>query len=349
LAENKKITELTEAIGVSSSSILLYVVDSTDGTPTGKKITGVNLGSAISGSAGVVGVLNDLTDVSVSSPNNNEVLTWNTSSGSWVALAPSSGSLSTLDSLTDVSASSPNNSDVLTWNSTSGSWVASAPIPLYLLDVLPTSPHSKDDEFSGSSLDAKWTNPITSTRTNTLSISSGLLTFEPSETGIASTGVRGAWGIRQDAPTGSFSISARIYLPRPANGNNDDARCGVFVANTSGSKAHVCGFQTSNNVPNDALGASYSEVSDWGAYDGWVVNGGAVVGPYIGMWYKITWDSSTSTIYFYSCFDGMEWGQFTSRGSQSQPDRIGVCGYSNSSSYYADRRIMVSWFRVTEP
>ena len=127
MAESKKITELTEVTSVSASNILLYVVDSSGSTPTGKKISGTNLKTIMSGSGTIVGVLNDLTDVSASSPNNSDVLTWNSSSGSWVASPSSGGSSLTLDSLTDVSASSPNNSDVLTWNSSSGSWIASAP------------------------------------------------------------------------------------------------------------------------------------------------------------------------------------------------------------------------------
>lgn len=47
MADNKKITELEEVTSVSASSILLYTVDSTSGTPVGKKISGTNLGTAI--------------------------------------------------------------------------------------------------------------------------------------------------------------------------------------------------------------------------------------------------------------------------------------------------------------
>jgi hypothetical protein len=96
LAESKKITELTEVTSVSASNILLYVVDSSGSTPTGKKISGTNLKTIMSGSGTIVGVLNDLTDVSASSPNNSDVLTWNSSSGSWVASAPTGGSVTNL-------------------------------------------------------------------------------------------------------------------------------------------------------------------------------------------------------------------------------------------------------------
>jgi hypothetical protein len=219
----------------------------------------------------------------------------------------------------------------------------------YPLDIAPVSPHASDDEFDGVALDGKWTNPITSTSTNTISLANSWLTFEPSTAGDDSTAKRGAWGIQQSSPAGSFSASAKIALTRPFHGNADDTRCGVFVAISSGTaKANMSGFQTSVPAMMDALGAPYDEDADWGGYDGFVVVASDLA-PYLGLWYKISWDSGTSIITFYASFNGVAWTPFTTRGSMSQPDRMGVCMYSNTGNTYADRKVNVDWFRVTEP
>lgn len=122
-----KVTEYPNITSISGSNIYLYAVDTSGSTPVSGKISGSNLNSSISGSnSTVVATLDDLTNVSASSPNNNDILTYNSASGSWVAAEPTSGSLATLGSLADVSVPSPNNNDVLTWNTTTGSWIAVA-------------------------------------------------------------------------------------------------------------------------------------------------------------------------------------------------------------------------------
>jgi hypothetical protein len=72
-------------------------------------------------------VLDDLTDVSVPSPAEGEVLTW--SGTEWEAEAPV---VPSLDDLTDVSAPSPTEGEVLTWSGTE--WEAE-PVPAASLDL----------------------------------------------------------------------------------------------------------------------------------------------------------------------------------------------------------------------
>lgn len=76
--------------------------------------------------AGTPTELDDLTDVNAPTPSNNDVLTWDSTPGEWVAAAPGAGSF-VLDDATDVNAPTPSNNDVLTWDSTPGEWVAAAP------------------------------------------------------------------------------------------------------------------------------------------------------------------------------------------------------------------------------
>lgn len=70
--------------------------------------------------------LDDLTDVNAPTPSNGDVLTWDSTPGEWVSLAPSGG-IAELDDIPDVNAPTPSNGDVLTWDSTPGEWVAAAP------------------------------------------------------------------------------------------------------------------------------------------------------------------------------------------------------------------------------
>ena len=122
-----KVTEYNEITSISGSNIYLYGVDVSGSVPISGKISGSNLDASISGSSSVVATLDDLTNVSASSPNDGEVLTWSDASGSWVSAASGSSSMvATLDDLINVSASSPNDRDALTWDNTSGSWIAAA-------------------------------------------------------------------------------------------------------------------------------------------------------------------------------------------------------------------------------
>jgi hypothetical protein len=215
----------------------------------------------------------------------------------------------------------------------------------FSLDVPPVSPHAKDDEFSGSALDVKWTNPATSTRTLTLTVSNGWLRFEPSEAGSASTGVRGGFGIRQTAPTGSFSISAKIVNTGHVG---DDGRVGIFVA-TGSATAHgsivgsLRGFARIANYD----GFTYSETADWGAYDGTDVYS-TPEWPSI-VWLKMVWDSATSILTCYYTADGCVWTYLNARTAQVQPTAIGLAIWGNSANIYADHVLMCDWFRVTEP
>lgn len=70
-------------------------------------------------SAGAVGLLDDLTDVVVSSPTNNQVLKYNASSGLW-ANASASG-VDTINDLGDVIVTTPSNGQALVYDGTN--WV----------------------------------------------------------------------------------------------------------------------------------------------------------------------------------------------------------------------------------
>jgi len=225
-----------------------------------------------------------------------------------------------------------------------GGTTRDATLPFAGLDTAPTTPHAKDDEFNGTSLDAKWTNPGVTTRTNLIAFNGdGWLMLEPSDTGSGSVSTRGAYAIRQTAPSGAFTITAKIVDSR----SGDDVRVGIFVASTSASKAHMVSSARNNNRLAEAVGIPYSETADWGAFDGFV----QAVTPYVyqAYWYQIIWNGS-GTLTFNHSTDGFAWSTaLGTRTGQVQPDRIGLAIWANVAGIFADHKLFCAWFRVTEP
>jgi len=214
------------------------------------------------------------------------------------------------------------------------------------LDVPPGSAHAKDDEFSGDALDAKWTSPLSSGADLgvTTTLANGWLSLEPITAGSASTGKR-LFGIRQTAPTGSFTVSGRLGNPAYLD---DDATPGIFVARTASTTAHFWGPYSNNRTFGRAIAtALYSETADAGGYDGYVVDHAMTV--LHGGWYRIVWDSAAGSISFYGSGDGVRWWLHATRTSQAQPDRIGIAIYSNTGVIKANHQLNIDWFRVTEP
>ncbi|SRR6266550_3399444 len=212
------------------------------------------------------------------------------------------------------------------------------------LDVVPSSPSAWDDEFPGSSLDTnKWTNPLTSAagQTNALVVANDWVTFEPATAGSGSTGKR-VFGIRQNGPTGDFTLMAKIQDGR----SGDDARVGIFVAKTGG-KAYVLGSQRSSGRLANFNGiTTYSESADWSAYDGVLDLNVAPAWPG-NIWFKLNFASGTLTAYYSG--GGVFWTLLGSQGSVTQPDRIGLCMWANNSDVLADHGLGCDWLRVTVP
>lgn len=214
-------------------------------------------------------------------------------------------------------------------------------VPIHYFDTLPTSVHISNDEFSGTTLDTKWVDISSGTGLQwTKTVSNGWLTVEPAQSGIGSTG-KYIMGIRQDAPTGAFTVMAKLAnMFRP-----DDVREGIFVA--QGTRINVCGLDTANGAGAQVIGCnSYSETGDGAGYDGFYTTiAGLTTGP---LFAKIVWDGSILS-FFYS-LNGVLWSSITTRTGMSQPTRIGIVQYSqNSGQIAANHQLACNWFRVTEP
>ena len=205
----------------------------------------------------------------------NDVLTWNGSA--WVHQAASGSSpLTTKGDLyghSTVDARIPigTNGYVLTADSTQTlglKWAAAGgggggAIPL-LLDVVPGSPSTYDDEFTGTSLNGKWTNPLTSAsgQTNTITVGNDWITIQPSSGAHSSTG-KHVFGISQASPASDFTVMAKL-----AQGYTQaDIRNGLFVG-VGGAKGNVSGPFVQDVNPGFIGVTTISASADWSSYDG---------------------------------------------------------------------------------
>ena len=289
--------------------------------------------------------LGSLSDVDVAGAVDGAVLRWSAGLGRWI------DSAFNLDALSDVDLSvPPTNGQTMVYDSTAGLWKpgtisgggGGGGAALLPLDKAPTFPHAKDDEFTGSSLDAKWTKgPDTSW--STAAVADGFLSL------VVATASKHAYQLRQAAPTGDFTITAKVACPLGSSAQ--DVRSGLFVARTTGTKSLVWGLALSGG-PAKAMWiehSNYSDTVDWGAYNGsW---SGNLLGTYGGgfLWYRLKWVSATGILTMSISTDGVQWVVASTRGSWNQPDRIGLVIENNSGNTAVGEAISVEWFRVTEP
>lgn len=272
--------------------------------------------------------------ITSSSSNTMQRGTWNIRPGAGIALA-----------LTDTDGDGEFDTTTIVntgQGGGSGGGSSSAELPF---DIVPASPDADDDEFTGTSLDGAWTNPVTSAagQTNTIVVANGWMVMEPATAGSSSTGKR-VFGIRKVSPSGSFTVSAKIT----GNYTGSDLRPGIFVAKTGGG-GYICGPAFQDTLAAVSIGFSgYSESADWGSYDGvHLVTIGPSLVRHMG-WYRIRYDAGASTVYFDYSINGVVWRQFSSRGSVTQRDRMGIVLWSNGATVNADEQLAVGWFRVID-
>ena len=214
---------------------------------------------------------------------------------------------------------------------------------VFPFDVPPLVAHAKDDEFTGNSLDGKWTSPGTSAVSVTTDVASGWGTLS------ATTANHRAYFVRQNAPTGDFSIYA-LMMNKLAYGITD-TRGSIFMARTANSTILTWGASATNSTQyqtGTVEWANYSESSDLGGYDGYYIGAGVSYDGSV-IRFRMRWVSSSSTIFMDVSTNGVYWWPLQSRTGWSQPDRIGFGLFSNGSNTAAGEGVVLKYFRVTEP
>ena len=228
------------------------------------------------------------------------------------------------------------------------------------LDVPPANLDSTtSDEFLGTSLDAKWTSPITSATGlgTTTTVSNGWIVVSPSAGGAGSTSHRGGFGIRQASPSGSFTIYAKMIDDAVASTVvSEDMRAGIFVGHSSGN-AYVVGSGMGNNRGSNATRVdTYSQTAEWSTGSGLDAftndtytfsNGSHRYRD--AYWLKIQWDSGASTLTFSYSPNGLQWTQVATQASETQPDRMGIVLWGNTQNCSGLHFLGCDYFRVSIP
>lgn len=230
-----------------------------------------------------------------------------------------------------------------------------AAIAQYPLDVPPVFPSVWDDDFSSLALAPKWTAPTTSATgcgvTTVLTVPP-LALPQTDDPGVGclllgpapGNSSKHMFGVRQAAPSGSFTLTAKLY----DGGGGNDVRAGIFVG-TTGGKGNVVGpFLQDSQVRGIGV-STVSNTADWSGYDGYQTPTGFGTAQGVITWVKFIWDAVAATLAYYGSQDGSTWTSLGTRSSMTQPDQIGVGIYSNSGATGGDHILQCLWFRVTTP
>lgn len=113
-------TDWVNAAESTGSTVSVTQIQSTGTKIATIEVDGVDTDLYSPNGGGSPSALDDLTDVTINTPTNGQVLTYD--NGNWIN-SNASGSATALDDLTDVSISSVTDSQVLTYDSNSGEWV----------------------------------------------------------------------------------------------------------------------------------------------------------------------------------------------------------------------------------
>lgn len=218
-------------------------------------------------------------------------------------------------------------------------------ITAFPLDATPGVASDWDDEFTSNSIDAKWSN-LCAAAVATAQLDGSRALIEPNQSGTSVISTRGAFGYRQNAPSGDFEVLAKLTLKRGFTGGSD-ARWGLMIADMTTPRAYVLGQQQSQYRAANLINCNTPSITDaWGAFSGTDTNTGAAQYPIWG-WYKFVYDGTLAAYYNFTGDDN-GWIRMASGMALAQPTYIGIAGFANTAGFYADEGVIVDYFRVRE-
>ena len=141
--------------GASALDDLTDVAITAPSTGQVLKFNGTDWVNDADATGGGASALDDLTDVVITAPSTGQVLKFNGTD--WVNGTDATGGSSSLAGLSDVNVSGVSDKDALIYDSGTSKWVKKSVLfTRRNPDIAYDSPNGFDDEFTGSSLDAKW-------------------------------------------------------------------------------------------------------------------------------------------------------------------------------------------------
>jgi hypothetical protein len=250
------------------------------------------------------------------------------------------GGVSTLAALTDVDLTGLTDGQTLVYDTATSKWVPGTAaggsgdtFTYFDADKPPTSPSAVDDEFDGTSLDAKWT-PVqlsadTTYDVNTSAGSALYVTIPTAAVKLQS--------FVQALPAGDFTVVSRMAAPGFA-GSSVQTRWGVVLA----SSATATGSQYEIGVRGQITSSPHGRLvaqpwTDW-------TTGGTVAFDYgvVDIPEFIRIRRSGTTYYAAWSLDGRAWTERTITPGFT-PSHIGLHFFNNIASFTAD--FSTKWFR----
>jgi len=218
-----------------------------------------------------------------------------------------------------------------------GSWTTVTALSVSgTVDTPPVSPSAYDDEFEGSSLDAKWTWSLTPNASGeSITVGNGSLAVITANDG-GSDNLANAHMLYQSVPAGSWTITCKMY----GVGRADFNRFGLFACeNSSNPSNHVqlcMGYNGGNRVRWDRkISGSWTFDQQNITYNNHLA------------YLRIVYTTGTTTFNFYVSPDGIAWLDFSSYAASGwTPARFGIIFFPDTSTtgtYYTS----VQWFRKT--
>lgn len=321
------------------------LIGKTDGTYAvaniiaGSNVTVTNGDGTITIAGSSSASLSGLSDVTLTTPANNQVLTYNSATSKWINSSSAGGGLSdptttkgdvmVNDGTTVNRLAVGTNGQVLTADSSAStglkwaagggaSWINDSP------DGPPTSPNARDDEFGssatlpggGSPLWA-WVNQGSATATIA---ANRLVLLAPAS---ATDDVR---ILKQSTPATPWTVTVKLTAEMLSIQNN--AITGIVARESSTGKLVICGIQYVSGAP--AAGRFYFNSAT--SYN----SGSTTVSvPRTAVYFRLT-DNGTNLISYYS-LSGVVWHQIDSVGRTAfmsgGANEFGVCSTSEQGTY----------------
>jgi hypothetical protein len=191
----------------------------------------------------------------------------------------------------------------------------------YPIDEPPGSANAKNDEFDGSSLNAKWS--ILQTNNLTKTVGDDIIHMKCTTSGWV--------GIYQAVPTGDFIATAKCVLYM----GEGDVWSGLLLGSATGDSPALCGIEFHANKTGVGITAtSWSSPTSWSSDAGLVTN--------MGRRGYLRIKRVGTTLYYYFSYDGKVWVQIYTLTQPFTPATIGLFVGGSSNEVYYD------WFRITE-
>lgn len=271
--------------------------------------------------------IGDLNDVNLDGIEDGQVLAWNNTESEFVPVdQPSGGGAEELSDLSDVDTTSVSDGDILVFNS--GVWTPEAPsggggngIEIWYPDAPYSTPSAFDDEFNGTSLDAKWS-----------IFNSGFTTAfnDPPTMMRCSPTANEFRGIYQEVMTSGSDCDfvMKVHKPKYNAGWNFLG----FLIYTSDNIRYEISITPTNSIEMDGAYSlkRFLWLTNSSIYSETSLATGVSVGN-VPLYMRLKYTHSSTRYELFLSENGIQWARFMNEtGLSGWPQRVGILNRGNS-------------------